>query len=120
MVVGLLGAECAAVAASLWTRPPAPTGRTDLTILTVIPVLSPLWPWLFAAGALILIPIAVSGWTRYLHVVLGVGGGIHVSYGLASAAVATLNDTGYTLAAMAGALGMFYLLSALSLARALT
>lgn len=117
VILAGLAVECATMAASLWLRPPLPLGRTDVTIATLIPVLGTLWPWLFAIGAVLLTASAVTGWNRWLHVVLSLGFGVHASYGLGALAVSMLNDTGWVVASQSGALALFYLASALRLAR---
>lgn len=117
VILALLAAECAAVAASLWLRPPAPLGRTDVTVATLIPVLGAAWPWLFTIGAVTLLVSAVTGWNRWMHVLLSLGFGVHASYGLASLAVSLINDTGWVVVAFSEALALFYLASALRLAR---
>lgn len=117
VILGLLALECAAVASSLWLRPPPPVGRTSITVADFIPVLGPAWPWLFTVGALALAASAATGWNRWLHALLSCGFGVHASYGLASVAVSLVNDTGWVAAAFAEALALFYLASALRLAR---
>ena len=116
-VLALLGAECAAIALSLWVRPPDAVGRTSATVADFIPVLGVAWPWLFLTVALLLFATAAIAWNRWLHVVLSFGAGVHASYGLNSLAVSVLNRTGWVAGALALAVALFYLASAIRLTR---
>lgn len=116
-ILALLGIECAAVAWSLWARPPDPLGRTDITVADFIPVLGGLWPWLFAGLGLLLFATAATGWNKYLHLILSLGFGVHASYGLTSLAVSVINKTGWINGSLALGLALFYLASAIRLTR---
>jgi hypothetical protein len=116
-ILALLGVECVAVAWSMWSRPPPPVGRTDITVIDFIPVLGVLWPWLFSGLALLLFVTAATGWNKWLHVILSLGFGVHASYGLTSLAVSVVNKTGWVNGSLALGLALFYLASAIRLTR---